>query len=184
VEINFNAMGKGYAIDRAALLLDEQGARDHLWQGGRSSILARGKNHGDDGDCWSIGLQHPLEPAKRLGEFHLRNRALGTSGGGTQFFECEGRRYSHILDPRTGWPAEGVYTATVIAPTAAEADALSTAAFVLGPEGTAKLCQRRRDISVVLVCPGDSEFGITVFTGNLAAEEWTSQCDPRLLAVL
>src|SRR5690606_34295771 len=148
VEINFNAMGKGYALDRAAAMLAERGAHDYLWHGGRSSILARGRNHGDDRECWSIGLQDPLRPQTRLGEFHLRNRALGTSGGGTQFFECAGRRYSHILDPRSGWPVEGVYTATVIADSAAEADALSTAAFVLGPAGAARLCQRRPDISV------------------------------------
>lgn len=184
VEINFNALGKGYALDQAVKALDEHSAQDYLWHGGRSSILARGRNHGDDGDCWSIGLQHPLEPAVRLGEFHLRNRALGTSGGGTQFFECDGRRYSHLIDPRTGWPANGVFTATVVATSAADADALSTAAFVLGPEGTAKLCQRRPDIGVVLVCPGESEFAINVLTGNLTAEEWTPQCDSRLLAIL
>jgi thiamine biosynthesis lipoprotein len=184
VEINFNAIGKGYALDCVAAKLDANGARDYLWHGGRSSILARGKNHGDDGDCWSVGLQHPLEPQTRLGEFHLRNRALGTSGGGTQYFECEGRRYSHILDPRTGMPATGVYTATVMAESAAEADALSTAAFVLGPEGAAKLCERRPDIRLILVCPSETDFGMTVFAGNLADEEWTPRCDPRMLAVL
>jgi thiamine biosynthesis lipoprotein len=184
VEINFNAIGKGYALDRIAAMLDERGAHDYLWHGGRSSILARGRNHGDDRECWSIGLQDPIRPQTRLGEFHLRSCALGTSGGGTQFFECEGRRYSHILDPRTGWPAGGVYTATVISASAAEADALSTAAFVLGPEGTARLCRRRPDIGVVLVCPSSTEFGMTVFTGNLTAEVWTPQCDPQILAVL
>ena len=184
VEINFNAMGKGYALDRAAAMLAAHGAQDYLWHGGRSSILARGRNHGDDRECWSIGLQDPLRPQTRLGEFHLRNRAIGTSGGGTQFFECEGRRYSHILDPRCGWPVEGMYTATVMAASAAEADALSTAAFVLGPTGTARLCQRRPDIGVVLVCPSSAESGITVFTGNLAGEEWTPCCDSRMLVAL
>ena len=184
VEINFNALGKGYALDRVADMLDAQGANDYLWHGGRSSILARGKNHGDDHECWSIGLQHPLEPAMRLGEFHLRNRALGTSGGATQGFDHQGRRYSHILDPRTGWPAEGVHTATVLADSAAEADALSTAAFVLGREEVALLCAERPDIGVVLVCPSDTKFGITVFTGNLAAHDWTPQCDPQMISVL
>lgn len=184
VEINFNALGKGYALDRVANMLDARGARDYLWHGGRSSILARGKNHGDDFDCWSIGLQHPLKPNVRLGEFHLRNRAIGTSGGATQFFEYDGTRYSHILNPRTGWPANGVYTATVVAANAAEADALSTAAFVLGPNEIERLCARRPDIGVVLVCPCDTELGITVHIGNLSAEEWTPQCDPRMVTVL
>ena len=67
MEINFNAIGKGYALDRAAAMLDARGAHDYLWHGGRSSILAHGKNHGDDRDYWSIGLQHPLEPGCAAG---------------------------------------------------------------------------------------------------------------------
>jgi thiamine biosynthesis lipoprotein len=184
MEINFNALGKGYALDRAATLLDERGAQDYLWHGGKSSVLARGKNWGDDHECWSIGLRHPLEQNYRLAEFHLRNQALGTSGGATQFFDHEGRRYSHVIDPRTGWPAAGVFTATVVAKTAAEADALSTAAFVLGPEEAANLCSRRPDIRMVLVCPADTEFGITVFTGNLTDDDWTPLCDARILTTL
>lgn len=184
IEINFNALGKGYALDRAAALLDEHGAEDYLWHGGKSSVLARGQNRGDDHDCWSIGLRHPLEQNYRLAEFHLRNQALGTSGGATQFFDHEGRRYSHVIDPRTGWPAAGVFTATVVAETAAEADALSTAAFVLGPEEAAILCARRPDIRMVLVCPADTEFGITVFTGNLTDDDWTPLCDERMLTAL
>ncbi len=184
MEINFNALGKGYALDRAASLLAERGAQDYLWHGGKSSILAQGNNRGDDRNGWSIGLRHPLEQNFRLAEFHLRNQALGTSGGATQFFEHEGRRYSHVLDPRTGWPAAGVFTATVVAATAAEADALSTAAFVLGPEEAANLCARRPDIRMVLVCPADTEFGITVFTGNLTNDDWTPLCDARMLTTL
>jgi FAD:protein FMN transferase len=181
MEINFNALGKGYALDQVAQLLNERGATDYLWHGGRSSVLARGMNQGDDQNCWSIGLRHPLEPEKRLVEFHLRDRALGTSGGATQFFEHEGLRYSHILDPRTGWPSEGVFTASVLAPTAAEADALSTAAFVLGPPGVEALCTERPDISVVLVCPADNEFGMNVVAGNVTRADWTPLCDARMI---
>lgn len=184
IEINFNAIGKGYALDRAAKLLDSRGAGDYLWHGGRSSILARGVNRGNDNGCWSIGLRHPFKPNYRIAEFHLRNRALGTSGGATQFFEHEGVRYSHVIDPRSGWPTRGVYTATAIALTAAEADALSTAAFVLGPEHAAELCARRRDVGIVLVCPSPSESGITVFAGNLADDDWTYSGAPGMLVSL
>lgn len=184
VEINFNALGKGYALDRVAGMLDSKGMRDYLWHGGRSSVLARGINHGDDGDCWSIGVRHPLEGDFRLAEIHLRDKALGTSGGAAQFFIHEGKQYSHILDPRTGWPASGLFTATVVAPTAAEADALSTAAFVLGPNGIAELCSRRPEIGVLLVCPTEAEYGINVVTGNLNREDWTPLCDTRMLAAL
>jgi FAD:protein FMN transferase len=184
IEINFNAMGKGYALDRAASLLAERGADNYLWHGGRSSVLARGVNHGDGHNAWSIGLRNPLEPQSYLAEFHLRNQALGTSGGATQFFEREGQRYSHLIDPRTGWPATGVCTATVIAPTAAEADALSTAAFVLGPEHISQLLAKRSDIAVALVCPNDSDSGMTVFAGNLADGDWTPLCDRAMITVV
>lgn len=184
IEINFNAMGKGYALDRAASLLAERGADNYLWHGGRSSVLARGANQGDDHNGWSIGLRNPLEPQQYLAEFHLRNKALGTSGGATQFFEHEGQRYSHIIDPRTGWPASGVYTATVIAPSAAEADALSTAAFVLGPDNISALLAKRPDVAVALVCPSDTDSGMTVFAGNLADNDWTPVCDQRMITVV
>jgi thiamine biosynthesis lipoprotein len=184
IEINFNALGKGYALDRAANLLTERGADNYLWHGGRSSVLARGANRGDDHNGWSIGLRNPLEPQNYLAEFHLRNQALGTSGGATQFFEHDGHRYSHIIDPRTGWPASGVYTATVIAPTAAEADALSTAAFVLGPEHISPLLAKRPDIAVALVCPSDADSGMTVFAGNLDGDDWTPLCDQGMMTVV
>jgi thiamine biosynthesis lipoprotein len=184
IEINFNALGKGYALDRAASLLAERGADNYLWHGGLISVLARGANQGDDHNSWSIGLRNPLEPQKYLAEFHLRNRALGTSGGATQFFEHEGHRYSHIIDPRTGWPAMGIFTATVIAPTAAEADALSTAAFVLGPEHISPLLAKRPDIAVALVCPSDADSGMTVFAGNLAGDDWTPLCDRGMITKL
>ncbi|NOY29208.1 MAG: FAD:protein FMN transferase, partial [Planctomycetes bacterium] len=132
LEINLNSLGKGYALDRVAAFLDERGVTDYLWHGGSSSVLARGCNQADPKQAWTLGLRDPLKPKRRLAEFYLRDRALGTAGGATQFFEHEGKLYSHILDPRTGWPAEGVFTSTVIAPTAAEADGLATAFYVMG----------------------------------------------------
>ena len=68
-----------------------------------------------------------------------------------QFFKVAGRRYGHLLDPRTGWPAEGVLSATVLAPTAAEADALSTAFYVLGIERTRDYCAAHPEIGVLLI---------------------------------
>ena len=97
----------------------------------------------------------PTLPEATLVTFTLRDAALSTSGSGTQFFEHEGRRYGHVIDPRTGWPTQGLYAATVIAPTAAEADALSTAAFVLGVDGTADLCRRRPGLRALLLAPED-----------------------------
>ena len=179
VAINFNSIGKGYALDRAAAYLDEAGQenklRDYLWHGGGSSVLARGENRSSRKACWTIGLRHPLQPERRLAEFHLRNRGLATAGGATQFFEHEGRRFSHILDPRTGWPATGVLTATVLAPSAALADGLATAFFVLGPESTEAYCTRHPEIAAVLVCPAPERQGFTVNAFGMRAEDWTRE---------
>ena len=153
VEINLNSIGKGYALDRAAEVLQQRGISDFLWHGGRSSVLARGRNQADSREVWTVGIGHPLVPGQRSAEIYLRNQAMGTAGSGTQFFEHEGRRYGHVIDPRTGWPASDVYTATAITASAADADALATAFYVMGPAGAAEYCHEHDETSAVLVCP-------------------------------
>lgn len=176
VEINFNSIGKGYALDRASQTMEDMGAADFLWHGGNSSVLARGRCREHAGPGWTIGLPHPFEHGKRLGEIQLVDLALGTAGSGTQFFEAGGRRYGHVIDPRTGWPVEGVLTATAIADTAAEADALATAFYVMGPSGTAEYCAVHQDVSAVIVCPGGEtdqrDCPIDVHTFNLDESRW------------
>src|SRR5208283_222176 len=85
-----------------------------------------------------------------LGQVELNDRALGTSGAQFQSFRHRGRRYGHILDPRTGWPADGVLSVTVLAPMAAEADALSTAFYVMGSEAAIDYCRHRPAIAAIL----------------------------------
>jgi thiamine biosynthesis lipoprotein len=172
VEINFNSLGKGYALDRAAAHLDELGMRNYLWHGGRSSVLARGRNRADANECWTVGLPNPARPAQRLAELYLRDRALGTAGGGTQFFQHEGNTYSHVLDPRTGWPAQGVYTATALARTAAEADALATAFFVMGPTAVGEYCENHPEIAAILACPAELEDDVALYSWGLGKDDW------------
>ena len=76
---------------------------------------------------------------------------MSTSGSNIQYFRSQGRRYGHILDPRTGWPAEGLLSVTVIAPTAAEADALSTAFYVMGLEIALAWCDNHPLIGAILI---------------------------------
>ena len=105
---------------------------------------------------WTIGVKDPLCHQRRLGQVELRDRALGTSGAQFQSFRHRGRRYGHILDPRTGWPADGVFSVTVLAPTAAEADALSTAFYVMGPEAAMGHCRQHPSIAaMVFASAGD-----------------------------
>lgn len=173
IEINLGAIGKGYALDRAADFLAENCLADFLCHGGASSVVACGRDRGGNGEGWTIAIPHPLRAGETLGELTLRNEALGTTGSGVQFFESGGRRFGHVLDPRTGWPAEGVLTATVIASSAADADAASTALYVLGAGGAAEFCAAHPEFAAVLVTPrvGDAA-AIDVHTFNLGPERW------------
>ncbi|MBX9789558.1 MAG: FAD:protein FMN transferase [Pirellulales bacterium] len=156
MDINLGAIGKGYALDRAAELLDAAGLTSYLLHGGQSSVLARGGQAGDGNasGAWTIGLGDPTRPGRQLARIDLVNQSLATSGSRMQSFRAGGQRYGHILDPRTGQPALGVLTATVIAPSAAIADAVSTAFFVMGVDGATEFCRSHAEIGAVLVTAG------------------------------
>jgi thiamine biosynthesis lipoprotein len=156
VTLNLNAMGKGYALDRAAAVLNPL-ASDWLMHGGHSSILARGNHTGCDG--WPISISHPLLPGRHLATVQLKDRAMSTSGSMMQFFRHEGRRYGHIIDPRTGWPVETMLSATVLAADAAQAEALSTAFFVIGVEKAREYCHNYQDVAALLVPSPDPGSG-------------------------
>lgn len=180
VELNLGAIGKGWALDRVVELLQARGVASVLVHGGSSSVKAVGIQGPDvpGRSGWRVGLRHPSRPDRRLATITLHDRALGTSGSGTQFFIDRGRKLGHILDPRTGVPAEGVLSATVVASSAADADALATALYVLGPPGLQRLSTVRTDaaetrsgdaIGAVLVLPGRTAGSVRVLTANLDA---------------
>jgi thiamine biosynthesis lipoprotein len=102
----------------------------------------------------------------------LRDRAISTSGAGTQFFIRKGQRYGHILDPRTGRPAEGLYSVTVLAPTATEAEGLSTAFYVMGPQQAAEYCAARPEIAALLVAPGERAGDIRLIALGPDTDRW------------
>lgn len=174
LELNLGAIGKGYTLDRCAELLAAEGITHYMIHGGMSSILARGERTTDgvDAQSWRVALRNPTRLDERIAEIHLRDRALGTSGAGTQFFYHNGKRYGHILDPRSGYPANVVLSSTVLAPTAAVADALATAFYVLGADATARYCERHPEISALLVVPGAKSGASEILPINLAASEW------------
>jgi thiamine biosynthesis lipoprotein len=131
--LDFGGIAKGYALDRAVELLQQAGLRDALLNFG-GEIYAMGTPDGGDRP-WTLAVRHPRRPDRVWREFPVRDMAVSTSGDYERFFFQGGRRYSHILSPWTGRPVEtDVVSVTVVAPSATEADALSTALFVMGPE--------------------------------------------------
>jgi FAD:protein FMN transferase len=158
IKLNLGAVGKGYALDVCAAKLDAGGMENFLIHGGQSSIIARGADLTQNADFrdpashfWIVGIPHPWQPSRRIAEINLRNRAIGTSGSQFQSFRHKGKQYGHIIDPRTGRPAEGVLSATAVAPSAALADALSTAFYVMGVEKSLAYSQAHPDIAAVLL---------------------------------
>jgi thiamine biosynthesis lipoprotein len=154
LEINLGAIGKGYALDRVAEgLRDDWGVPAALLHGGGSSVRALGAP-AEDPRGWAVGVRHPWNDEARLAVVRLRDRALGTSAATFQHFEYNGRKLGHVIDPRTGWPAEDVASASVIAPTAAEADALSTAFFILGVDAARRYCAEHPEVAAVMLPAG------------------------------
>lgn len=148
MEFNLGGIGKGYAIDEIASFLVERGVTSGLIHAGTSTIYALGCPPGEEG--WKIGIRSGSDSSEIISTITLKNRALSTSSGYEQYVELDGLRYSHIIDPRTGFPAEGLLSASAITSSATLSDALSTAFFVLGVEGTRDYCKRHSDVSAVL----------------------------------
>ena len=164
-------------MDRCAEAMCERGVNDFMIHGGQSSVLARGSRKRLDTDHkpgWQVALKHPLRNGVRLGEIRLHDRAIGTSGSARQYFYHKGRRYGHVIDPRSGWPAEGVLSASVIAPTAALADALSTAFYVMGVEVVEEYCRKHAGVSAILVCPGARSGALAIHEFGLEEDEWSA----------
>ncbi|MEZ6046995.1 MAG: FAD:protein FMN transferase [Planctomycetaceae bacterium] len=151
VELNLGGIGKGYALDVIATELEEQGIHSYLLHGGQSTMLARGGHNNHPG--WPVGLRNPLFTQQQLATILIKECALSTSGSNVQFHRYQGKRYGHILDPRTGWPVDELLSVTVLAPTAEMADALSTAFFVMGVEKTVEFCDNHPEISAILILP-------------------------------
>jgi thiamine biosynthesis lipoprotein len=162
VEVNFGAIGKGYALDRMAAVLRREGARHALLSAGRSSVLGMGGR----GRGWQVDVR-PVLASRKVGRLWIRSGAIGTSGAGEQFIEVEGRRYGHVIDPRSGRPASGVVGASVVTGNAADADALSTAFLIGGPDLARRYCAMHPQTLAILVLdyPGEPTVAFGNYTG-------------------
>ena len=129
IELNCSAVAKGYAVDQIAVLLRAAGITDFLINIG-GELFAEGNSV--DGTPWAVAIRRPDRTPVSEDLFALSAQAMATSGHTERAFFAEGRRYSHIIDPRTGFPVEPtIASATIIAPTCALADGLATLALVL-----------------------------------------------------
>ncbi|MEP0765816.1 MAG: FAD:protein FMN transferase [Fimbriimonadia bacterium] len=150
VEINFAALGKGYALDRMAELLRSRLIPSAFASAGGSSAYGYGRTEG-----WGVRLNDPEDERRELTRLHLRDEGLSTSGPSQQSIVVGGVRRSHLIDPRTAEPSTSPITATVVAPTALEAEALSTAVAVSVapasvPDWLPRYLERAKDVQVFL----------------------------------
>ncbi|MGE0464561.1 MAG: FAD:protein FMN transferase [Vicinamibacterales bacterium] len=148
VRVHLGGIGKGYAMDRAAALLRDRGFQDFLIQAG-GDLYAAGRR-GDR--AWRVGLADPRGAASEsFATIELSDETFSTSGDYERFFEQDGVRYHHLLDPDTGQPARLCRSVTILAKSALQADWLSTGVFILGPEEGLALVERLPDVEAVIV---------------------------------
>jgi thiamine biosynthesis lipoprotein len=153
---------------RGASALCSAGETTFLLQGGQSSVLGITE---PDASPWQIDLRYPLGDLPRIASIYLTDQAMATSGGLVQRVSCGHRTFGHIIDPRTGWPTDGLVTATAFAETAADADALATAFYLMGVETTIDFCERHPAVGAILVVEADCDVPFEVQTAGRLPEE-------------
>jgi thiamine biosynthesis lipoprotein len=136
VELDPGGIGKGYAVDRMIEVLKQCGIRTALVSASGSSIYGLGAPPGEKG--WKVQIRDPKDQSKSVAEVYLRDESMSTSGNYEKFFRAEGKIYSHIMDPRTGWPAQGVLSVSVVAPRTLDSEAWTKPLFVNGRAWAAK----------------------------------------------
>ncbi len=148
--VGVGGIGKGYGVDRAAAVLEAHGLVHYIVDGG-GDLRIRGQR-GDH--PWTVAVAHPRGRGT-LGTLEVSEGAVVTSGDYERYFERDGVRYHHILDPRTGLPARNSHSVTVVAPDATTADAFSTGFFVLGPARAIALAEQLDGVDALVVGPED-----------------------------
>lgn len=157
--IDPGGIAKGYAVDRAFETLMSFGYKNLIINAGGDLRTGGLKNN----QPWSIGIQNPRAPENVMATISVIDSAIATSGDYEKFFFHQGKRYHHILNPKTGFPADGCQSVTILLKNGMMADGLATAVFVLGPEKGYALCQRLQDVECLIV---DGE-GTPVMTPRL-----------------
>src|SRR5207237_2406900 len=138
--LDLGGIAKGYAVDRVVRLLRQRRVAAALISAGGSTIYALGAPPGRD--AWDVAIEDPIDSRKTALTIQLKDRAVSVAGTSVKWFEAQGVRYSHIMDPRTGRPVQGVLSVAVLANSGTAGDALDDAFFVLGPDGSRSYVKR------------------------------------------
>jgi len=180
VRIDLGGIAKGYGADAAAAVLRQAGLTDALVDlSGNMVALGDAATHAG----WTIGIRDPSGALPYLARVELRDEAVATSGDYEQFVAADGRRYGHILDPRTGVSARGLASVTVVTGRAMAADAWATALFVLGPEQARRVAAEREDLAVVLIEPASGARLVVWVEAPLAARFRVEEAAAGMLTV-
>ena len=171
MKVNLGGIVKGFAADEVCKILKKHNVKKAVVDLG-GNIYVYGKK--SDGSKWTVGIKNPDSPSSApLLRLCINENSVVTSGSYERFFEADGKKYHHIFNPATGFPADsGIVSATVISPSSIAADALSTATFVLGVEKSFKLLDKFKkefgtDISFVFICKYGSVFASENLKGSL-----------------
>jgi thiamine biosynthesis lipoprotein len=164
MKIGFGAIGKGYAADKAKDLLIKKGvAAGIINASGDMNTWGKQPN----GEDWKVAITNPLDKNKVFALLPITNGAVVTSGDYEKYVEINGKRYSHIIDPRTGYPSTGIISVTVFAPKAELADALATSVFVMGKEAGIDRINQLPKVECIII---DDEGNITT-SNNIEIEK-------------
>ena len=147
VRINLGGIAKGYVVERAAAMLRARGVEHALLNAGGDTRVIGDRR----GQPWIVGIRHPRVADQVVTRLPLVDEAISTSGDYERYFEENGRRYHHIINPATGRPTEGILTVTVIGPDGTLTDGLDTAIFVLGVEEGLKLIESYPEYETIIV---------------------------------
>ncbi len=148
MKIGFGAIGKGYAADKAKALLQSKGVVAGIINAsGDMNTWGKQPNKED----WKVAITNPLNKSKIFALLPIKEKAVVTSGNYEKYVVFNKKRYSHIIDPRTGYPSSGIISVTVFAPKAELADALATSVFVMGVETGMHLINQLQDIECIIV---------------------------------
>jgi thiamine biosynthesis lipoprotein len=147
VRINLGGIAKGYVVEHAAAMLRERGVEHALLNAGGDTRVIGDRR----GQPWVVGIRHPRVAGEVVTRLPLEDEAISTAGDYERFFEENGRRYHHVINPATGEPTEGILTVTVIGPDGTLTDGLDTAIFVMGAQAGLELIEAYPDYETIIV---------------------------------